>query len=44
MFTFLHATDFVNTSFTDFYEKKLTEIDPFMVTVFCHHEGFNNEF
>jgi len=27
-----HATDFVNTSFSVFYRKKFTKIDPFLVT------------
>ena len=33
-----HATDFVNTSLTDFYRKKLPKIDPFKVTKHCHHQ------
>jgi hypothetical protein len=31
-----HATDFVNTSFTVFYRKKLPKIDPFKVTKHRH--------
>jgi len=32
-----HATDFMNISFTVFYRKKLTKIDPFKVAKQCHH-------
>ena len=35
----LHTTDFVNTSFTNFYEIKLSKNNPILVTNLCHHKN-----